>query len=159
MRWVIPLFCVAAIAAIWGWAAYAPKDPPPLPERFRGRFQVVNFEPPEGLPMESPVAFSQQHYYTFREDGSYVLSVLVANGYEMLRREGVVSVDERGILSLAQVSTNRREDRQPVDRFRAEWGQEQDMPVLSLRHADRGYTLVLQAAPEAAEAAAPSSGR
>jgi hypothetical protein len=156
MKRALPIVCLAAAAGIWAWALLASKEPAePLPERFRGQFQLAEFEPPDGRPMPIPLPPGRLHLFTFRADGSYVLSAMASGGFEMARREGLVAVDERGVLSLTQVSSNRREERAPPDRFRAEWGEDATGRFLSLRHLEQGYTYVLR--PRTGDAV--SSGR
>ena len=49
-----------------------------------------------------------------------------------------------GTLTLTPISSNRREDRAPAERFHAEWGEDETGPFLALRHADQGYTFRLR---------------
>jgi hypothetical protein len=141
---VVVLFCLVASAAIWGVALLAPKPSvEPLPERFQGSFRLALFRPAEGSSEPPPLPPGAPRF-TFRAEGSYLLATLTPSGEETSRREGVASVDGNGVLTLAQVSSNRREDPAPPERYHAEWGQDEEGPYLSLRHAARGYTLLLR---------------
>lgn len=146
MRWAVLLLCLGGALGVWGWALLVPKDADiePLPARFVGTYQFAGFEPPPGRTMENPLPPGQAHLFTFLGDGTYVFSVMVSGGYEILRREGVLSVSGSGVLTLDPISTNRREDRASPDRFHAEWGEDQSGPFLALRHAEHGYTLRLR---------------
>ncbi len=146
MRWALPLLFLAAAAGVWAWALYAPKTAAlePLPARFVGLHKYAGFEPPPGRTMDNPLPPGQAHLFDFRADGTYVFSVMVSSGYEIMRREGVVTVNPTGVLTLHPISTNRVEDRAPAERFHAEWGEDKTGPFLALRHADHGYTLLLR---------------
>ncbi len=145
MRRAVPLLCLLGALGVWGWALLAPKDVrlEPLPDRFVGTYRFAGFEPPPGRSMENPLPPGSAHLFTFLADGTYVFSVMVSSGYEILRREGVVSVSEDGVLTLDPISTNRREDRAQAERFHAEWGEDPTGPFLALRHVPIGYTLRL----------------
>jgi hypothetical protein len=146
MRWAVLLLSLAAAAGVWAWALFAPKTATlePLPARFVGVHKFAGFEPPPGkTTMENPLPPGQGHLFDFRADGTYVFSVMVSGGYEILRREGVVSVSGTGVLTLHPISTNRLEDRAPAEQFHAEWGEDKTGPFLALRHAVHGYTLRL----------------
>lgn len=143
---VVLLLCLAGAGGLWAWALFAPRDAKlePLPARFVGTYRLAGFDQPPGRTIENPLPRGAGHAYTFREDGTYVFSVLVSGGYEILRREGVVTVSGSGVLTLDRISTNRREDRAPAERFHTEWGEDQGGRFLALRHAELGYTLRLR---------------
>ncbi|MFI5402167.1 MAG: hypothetical protein ACHQ1G_04460 [Planctomycetota bacterium] len=146
MKRVVLLLCLAGAAGVWAWALLAPRNVKlePLPARFVGTYKLAGFDPPPGRTIENPLPPGAGHAFTFRENGTYVFSVLVSSGYEVLRREGVVAVSGSGVLTLDPISTNRREDRAPPEKFHAEWGEDQGGRFLALRHTDLGYTLRLR---------------
>lgn len=144
MRQVAPILCLAGALGVWAWALYWPKDATlePLPSRFVGEYQLAGIDTPPG--MTNPLPPGKQYRFRFAADGTYAFSVFLNAGYEILRREGVVTVDEGGTLTLTPISSNRREDRAPAERFHAEWGEDETGPFLALRHADQGYTFRLR---------------
>ena len=146
MRWALPLLCLLGAAGVWGWAIFAPKETEldPLPARFVGTFRFFGFDPPPGRPMENPLPPGFAHLFTFRADGTYLFSVLVSGGYEILREEGMVTAGADGVVTMTKFSRNRREDRTPPQRFRAEWGEDEIGAFLALRHAEAGYTFRLR---------------
>jgi hypothetical protein len=143
--------CVVGAAGLWGWALFASKtaELEPLPARFAGTYRFFMFEPPPGVPMENPLPHGFSHLFTFREDGTYLLSVLVSGGYEIVRDEGVVAADAAGVLTLTRISRNRKESRGTGERFKTERGEDQEGQFLALRHASEGYTFRLR--PQKAE--------
>ncbi len=146
MRRALLLLSLLAAAGVWAWALFAPKTATlePLPARFVGVYRFAGFEPPEGRTMQNPLPPGQAHLFEFRADGTYVFSVMVSSGYEILRREGVVTVGSTGVLTLHPISTNRLEDHASAERFHVEWGEDKAGPFLALRHAQHGYTLRLR---------------
>jgi hypothetical protein len=144
MTRVVTLLCFAGSAAVWAWALLWPKEATlePLPARFVGEFQLAGIDAPPG--MSNPLPPGKQYVFRFKADGTYSFSVFLNGGYEILRREGVVAVSESGMLTLTPISSNRREDRAPPERFHAEWGKDDTGPFLALRHADQGYTFRLR---------------
>lgn len=151
MRWALPLLCLLGAAGVWGWAIFSPKEAAlePLPARFAGTFRFFGYDPPPGRPMENPLPPGSAHFFTFREDGTYLVSVLVSGGYEILREEGTVTADANGVVTMTRLSRNRREDRTPPQPFKAEWGKDEVGAFLALRHAEAQYTFRLR--PERAE--------
>lgn len=149
MRWAVPLLCLLGAGGLWAWALFSPKEAKlsPLPTRFAGSYEVVGFDPPKDRGMESPLPAGEEQTYTFREDGTYVVSARVGPGYELRRTQGLVSVDADGVLALTPVSTNLREDRAPAERFHAEWGKDAEGPLLLLRHLAAGFTYRLRPKP------------
>ncbi len=144
MSRLAPILCLAGAAGVWAWAFYWPKELKlePLPSRFVGEFQVAGIDTPPGI--ANPLPPGKQYRFRFAADGTYAFSVFLNAGYEILRREGVVTVDESGMLTLTPISSNRREDRAPAERFHAEWGQDETGPFLALRHAEQGFTFRLR---------------
>jgi hypothetical protein len=144
MSRAMPVLLLAGAAAVWAWAFLWPKDArlEPLPQRFVGEFQLAGIDTPPG--MVNPLPPGKQYRFRFAADGTYSFSVFLNAGYEILRREGVVTVSESGILTLTPISSNRREDRAPPERFHAEWGQDDSGPFLALRHSERDYTFRLR---------------
>jgi hypothetical protein len=151
MRWSLPLLCVLGAAGVWGWAIFAPKEAKldPLPARFVGTFRLFGYDPPPGREAENPLPMGSAHIFTFRADGTYLLSVLVSGDYEILREEGIVTAGADGVVTMSRISKNRREDRAPPQPFRAEWGKDEIGPFLALRHAEAGYTFRIR--PQGAE--------
>ena len=147
MRWALPLLCLLGAAGVWGWALFSPKETKldPLPARFAGTFRFFGFKAAPNRPMENPLPPGFAHLFTFREDGTYLLSVLVSGGYEIRREEGVVTAGANGILTMARYSVNRREDPAPRQAYHVEWGEDELGPFLALRHAELGYTYSLRA--------------
>jgi len=147
MKRVVPLLCLLSAAGIWAFALLAPKEPKlePLPERLVGTFELIGFDPPKGKTLENPLPPGKEHLFRFVADGAYSMSVMLNEGYEILRVEGIAAVsgDE---LTLTAVSTNREEDRAPPERFHVEWGEDKTGPFLALRHLDHGYTFRLRRA-------------
>ncbi len=154
MRAAALIACVLAIAGLWYWAATARVELEPLPERLCGVFQVYRFEPPEGVSMANPLLGGQTHRYEFRPDGTYRVSILVSGGYEMLRSEGLATLDEKQILTLKRLSLNRRQEPAEPDRLGTWWGQDEEGAYLLLRHVDVGHSLYLRRVKDD-----PSSGR
>ena len=150
MKRAVLLLCLLGAAGIWGWALFAPKHAKlePLPSRFVGTFRFFAFDPSPAQP-ENPLPEGFVHLFTFREDGTYLLSVLVSGGYEIVREEGVVAANEKGVLTMTRISRNRKEDRAPAQSFKAEWGKDPEGAFLALRHAQQGYTWRMR--PEKAE--------
>lgn len=146
MRWAVPLLCLAAAGGVWAWALLAPREVTlePLPARFVGVYQLAGFDEPPGRPMESPLPPGQAYLFEFRADGTYAFSVMVSGGYEILRREGVVTLSPSGVLTLTPVSTNRRADRGSPEHFHAEWGEDGGGRFLALRHVQQNYTFRLK---------------
>ena len=144
MNRIIAISCFAGAAAALAWAFVWPKEASlePLPPRFVGEYQIANIETPPGI--GNPLPPGKQYVFRFEADGTYVFSILLNGGYEILRREGVVTVSEGGELTLTRISSNRREDRAPPDRFHAEWGKDDTGPFLALRHVEQGYTFRLR---------------
>lgn len=143
MKRALPILCLVGAAGVWAFALFAPKEARlvPLPERFVGVYDLSGFEPARGGTPDLPLPPGRGHVFRFSAEGTYSLSVMLHNGYEMLRREGTAVVSDEGVMTLTQVSTNRKEDRGPVDRYHAEWGQDEHGPFLALRHVEQGYTL------------------
>ena len=56
--------------------------------------------------MPNPILAGQTHLYEFRPDGSYALSILVSEGYEMLSRSGLVT-EENHVLVVEDEETYR----------------------------------------------------
>jgi hypothetical protein len=146
MKALLSIVCLAGAAGAWAFALYAPKAAKldPLPERFVGEFRLAGFDPPKGSAMTNPLPPGRAYLFRFSADGTYSFSVLLNGNYEVLRREGIVSVDEAGIMTLTPISSNRREDRSPAQRFHAEWGQDDAGPFLALRDVEAGSTFRLK---------------
>ncbi|MHC4547157.1 MAG: hypothetical protein ACYTEZ_00130 [Planctomycetota bacterium] len=136
--------CLLGIAGLWGWAHWSPKLPDPLPERFRGTFVIHRFEPPEGVQIPNPFPKGQTQRFTFRANGSFTVSVTVSGGYEMVRQEGVVTVDRKQVLTLRQVSENRRESTLEPASYGTRWAKDEEGEFLVLRHVAQGYSLFLR---------------
>ena len=143
MKKVIVLVCLLGSAGLWGWALFTHKAPPTLDARYCGKFRLYRFEPPEGVTMPNPVPAGQTHFYEFRADGSYTLSIVVSEGYEMLSRSGLVT-EENGILTLTQLAMNRRAAREDPVRWRTRWGQDEGGRFLELVHEREGYSYFLR---------------
>jgi len=133
-----------AIAGIWIWAVSTGEVREPLPERLCGTFEVYRFEPPKGVRMGNPFVPGQRHRYIFRADGSYRVTVLVSGGYEMLRAEGVATLDRKQVLTLRRLSLNRRERPAEPELFGTWWGQDEEGAFLLLRHVEKGHSLYLR---------------
>ena len=144
MTRVLVVAGLLATVGLWGWALFVPKPLEPLPEEFRGVFRLYRFEPPDGEPMPNPFPAGHTHTYTFLEDGAYELSITVSRGYEMIRREGVVEVDDDGVMTLHQYSENRRELPGAPESFSIRWAEDADGKFLLLRHEQAGYFLYLR---------------
>ncbi|HEX5137254.1 MAG TPA: hypothetical protein VFY93_09795 [Planctomycetota bacterium] len=144
MTRAVTILCLLGAAGVWAWALFAPKTATvaPLPQRFVGAFEVAGIETPPGMP--NPLPPGKQYLFHFTADGTYVLQVFLNGGFEILRREGAIDVGGDGIVTLNRVSSNRREDRAPAERFHASWGQDDTGPFLALRHAEAGYTFRLR---------------
>jgi hypothetical protein len=138
------IVCVVAIAGLWFWAVTSRAELDPLPERLCGTFQVYRFEPPEGVNMANPLLSGQTHRYEFRANGTYRMSILVSGGYEMLRSEGIASLDRKQVLSLRRLSQNRRENPEDVEHLGTWWGQDEEGDFLLLRHVENGHSLYLR---------------
>ena len=124
-RGLLLLLLLAATGGLWAAAFWYPKAPAGLPERLQGTFRVYRIDPAEGSRLTSqPIPPGQSHYYTFRGDGSYHLSIRVSGDYEMVSREGVARLGERGILTLEQRSMNRRVEVKEPERYRTRTGQD-----------------------------------
>jgi len=143
MKRTILVVCLVGMAALWGWALFWPKTVPPLDARYCGTFRLYRFEPPEGVNMPNPILAGQTHLYEFRPDGSYTLSIVVSEGYEMLSRSGLVT-EESHVLTLTQLAMNRRAAREDPVRWRTRWGQDQGGRFLELVHEREGYSLYLR---------------
>jgi hypothetical protein len=121
---ILLLILLLAIAAVWAWAFAWPKPIPPLPGAYRGSYQLFRFEPPPGVGMNNPYPAGQERRFTFREDGTFPISVILSEGYEMMRQEGVIEVEEPDRVTLTQISENRKEIPHIVRKFHAKWGQD-----------------------------------
>ena len=154
MKIVALIVCVLAIAGLWFWAVTTRVELTPLPDRFCGTFQVFRFEPPEGVTMANPLQADQRQRYEFRADGTYRLTILVSGDYEMLRSEGMASLDRHQVLTLRRLSLNRRQLPSEPERFGARWGQDDTGAYLLLRHVEQGHSFYLR--PIEAKSAASS---
>ena len=122
-------FCVAGAAGLWIWALFGPvPDPPKIPDRWVGRFAIVGFEPPidkngDRVPANNPFPPGQTRIFHFRADGTYLLTVGVSGGYEMMRQEGTLEVLADDVLLMTQYSENRTKPKQalPPFRWKATW--------------------------------------
>ncbi|MHC4223263.1 MAG: hypothetical protein ACYSX0_14340 [Planctomycetota bacterium] len=121
---ILLLVLLLAIAAVWAWAFAWPKPIPPLPAAYRGSYLLYRFEPPPGVGMNNPYPAGQERHFTFREDGTFSINVHLSEGYEMMRQEGVIEVEETDRVTLTQISENRKETPHIVRKFRARWGQD-----------------------------------
>jgi len=137
MRWVF-VVALAGLAGVWAFALFAPKDPVAPPERFCGRFVIVDYRQ-TGESEAPPFPPGQERRLFLREDGSYLLSVLVTGGKELFRQEGSFSVSNDDALTLHRVSENRHES-PAEDRFVARW----EGDVLVLRNEEQGYEFHLR---------------
>jgi len=144
MNRAVTILCFVGAAAVWGWALFWPKTElvAPLPERFVGAFELAKIETPPG--MANPLPPGKQYLFHFGADGTYLLQVFLNGGFEILHLEGRVEVGGDGVVTLTRVSSNRREDRAPPQRFHASWGQDDTGPFLVLRHDEEGYTFQLR---------------
>jgi hypothetical protein len=149
MRWALPVLCLLGAGGLWAWAVFAEKavELEPLPQGLAGRYVLMNFEPPKGQRMMNPLPPGEGYLFTFREDGTYAISVFIHGGHEILRRQGIVTVDATRNLVLKPLSTNLRPDEAPPERYQATWGSDDQGPFVALREAEHGYTLHLRQAP------------
>jgi len=142
---IATVLLLAATGVVWGLAHFAERPVPTLDERYQGRFRIYNLENREGQP--NPFPPGQAQLFEFREDGTYLVRILLANNEEMLRREGRVEVDEdRGVFTLRQMSQNMAEDR--VDEsFQLYWGEDDGGKFLRLTSTEKGYRFWLRQVP------------
>ena len=156
------IVCLVGIAGLWAIAFWWPKLPPELPEKYRGTFDLVRFEPPPNVPMTNPYPEGQRWRYTFRAEGSYVIQIHVQSGFEMARLEGVVTLGEDNVLTLRQVSQNRELPRDEHDRpkpppspesFKVRWVQDNTGRYLVMTQVPEGHQLFLRPVTEVPEPA------
>ena len=142
------LFLLLAIAGLWIWAQFWPRPPPALSEAYRGVYVLFRFEPPPDMGMPNPYPAGQENRFTFREDGTYSIQVMLSEGYEMIRWEGTVEADEKGRLTLTQISENRREGPPYTQVFQAGWGQDKAGRYLLLTGTPHPYEFYLRPVPD-----------
>lgn len=146
--------CGLAIAGLWVWAATTRVEAEPLPERLCGLYQVFRIETPEGTRWADTSRPGRTHRYEFRPDGTYRMSILVSGGWEMVRAEGIATLDRRQVLTLRRLSMNRRESPAEPEHLGTRWGRDEGGEFLVLRHVGAGHSVFLRRVEDE-----PSSGR
>ena len=147
MRAVVAV-CLLGAAGLWAWAFLWPKQPAPFPAEYAGEYRLAQFQSPKGVPMVNPYPRSQRIHYFLRKDGSYLISARLRSGHELNRYEGVVTMDDEGVITLTQVSRNRLAESKPPQRYGMRWHVftgDDPARVLVLTHAEEGYELYLEA--------------
>ena len=87
---IIVLLCVTGAGALVGFARFWPKAPPPLEDKYQGRFELFGYEPPQGMQGDNPLDRKQRWIYEFRADHIFRLRIYVDGGWELARRSGTV---------------------------------------------------------------------
>ncbi len=118
MRWALILI-LAAIVALWALAAFWPKHPPPIPERFVGTWELFRYEPPAGVRPPNPIRAGERTLWIFEARGAYCQRTVV-NGYEIKRDEGVVEAGD-DLLTLRRISRDRSSFEGKKDPWKPRW--------------------------------------
>ena len=135
--------CLAGVVGLWGWALFWPKPVDELPARFIGEFVLDRDLYVPGGADQNADPPGQKRHFTFFEDGSYKVRIMVSGGYEMWRQEGQVEMRD-GLFILTQISVNREEVRGEPHRYEPSWGQDKKGEFLRLKEIDREYEYVLR---------------
>jgi hypothetical protein len=127
-------------AGLWIWAMSASSEVVTLPEKYRGTFELFRFEAGMAPGAVDPISQKQRWIYTFEEDRSFQIRVLVPGDWEMLRRSGTVATDGEDRLVLTRASENgmhmQSETGEPLqnvaERYYVQWGTDEEGPYLHL---------------------------
>ena len=118
---ILVLLCVTGAASLVGYARFWPKAPPPLEEKYQGRFELFGYEPPEGVQGDNPLDRKQRWIYEFRADHIFRLRIFVDGGWELARRSGTVKSDGDDALILHMLSFNGELVEGAPERFFVRW--------------------------------------
>jgi hypothetical protein len=136
----IALAALLGAAAIWGWAMTGTAEIASFPERYRGTFEMYRYEAGIAVGAVDPIDQKQRWMYSFAENGTFQIRVLVGEEWEMFRRSGTVVADGEDGLVLTRESENGvlllSESGEPQpgapERYYVQWGTDEEGPYLHL---------------------------
>lgn len=118
---ILVLLCVTGAASLVGYARFWPKAPPPLEEKYQGRFELFGYEPPQGVQGDNPLDRKQRWIYEFRADHIFRLRIFVDGGWELARRSGTIKSDGDQALILHMLSFNGEPNDSQPGRYFVRW--------------------------------------
>lgn len=140
MKLILTVGGLAGTAALWIWAMSGTVETTSFPEKYLGTFEMYRYEAGVASGAVDPISQRQRWIYSFFENGTFQIRVLVDGDWEMLRRSGNVVADHEDGLILTRVSENGMlllaADGEPhaghPERYYVQWGSDEDGPYLHL---------------------------
>jgi len=128
---LIVTFSLLGSAVLWGWALLGEEPPRPVATELQGEFDLFGYRPgPDGEP--NPLTEGRSLRFHFREDGTYLMQVLLEKSVEMARFSGTAVPEGDDVLILTPLSANATSSPRDPERFQLAWAYDEEGEYLSL---------------------------